>query len=132
MDRTDIIITQYMISPHILPLSDIEDKACGEAAERQQQAGPLPDIRPARMAEGHGVVQCAEHTCHQHYQQRQHNARRPFFFRVREMSVSDFEAKAAVSVISMAALAGLSRSDDQQAQSRQKYRKKRRLRNLQG
>ena len=57
--------------PHILPLSDIEDKACGEAAECQQQAGPLPDIRPARMAEGHGIVQCAEHAGHQHYQQRQ-------------------------------------------------------------
>ena len=116
--------------PHILPLADIEDKACGEAAECQQQAGPLPDIRPARMTESHGIVQCAEHAGHQHYQQRQHNARRPFFpgegnvfrrFRRGARSLRHFDA----------ALAGLSRSDDQQAQSRQEYRKKRRLRNLQ-
>ena len=46
---------------------------------RKIQVETVTDIRPARMAEGHGVVQCAEHTCHQHYQQRQHNARRPFF-----------------------------------------------------
>ena len=100
MDRTDIIITQYMISPIYFRFRISKTKPAARPLSASNRRGHCPiSVPPAwrrvtalsSVLNTHAISTTSSASIMPAVR----------FFRVREMSVSDFEAKAAVSVISM-------------------------------